>query len=321
MSLKQSLETLLYTSGTEMSIDRFIFIASIYCVGFSLAAALVFLHVSLVSSILAFIAVLVLLLVAIYILLQLSANKRIQRIEDLLPDFLTLMSSNLRSGLTPDHALIVSARKEFGPLANEITKASKLVVSGKAFDEAFSTIGSGIGSIALSKAIRLVVEGIRAGGNLADLLDSTAADVRRFNAIKAEVGSNVLVYRLFLFAAAAFSAPLLYATATFLISIVANVRGLVAIDTTAVEAAGFGGLPLLKSTTALSPELVFYFSLAALVLTAFFSSLAAGVVSAGRASEGTKYFPIILIISLGVFIGTRILLETVFSTLFLVSPT
>lgn len=316
MGFVEDVGRLLYSAGVEMSPRRFISFTLVYALGFGLAALLVFMRVSTSLAVAAFAVTYISVLFTVYVLVLLTANRRLALVEDALPDFLTLMASNIRSGLVPDKALVSSARREFGPLTNEINRAVKLSMAGRSFAEAFETVGANVASATLAKSVRLVVEGTRAGGNLAELLDNTASDVRRFNALKNEVRSNVMIYRFFLFTAAALGAPFLFATANFVITMVFRIKGIAGIEASAIPP-GLG-LPMSQSVSALSPDLTFYFSIAALFLTALFSSLAGGLISTGRASEDVKYFPAILVVSLAVFMGTKLILESVFSMLFFV---
>jgi len=315
MTKTRDLERLLYTAGLDITANRFLLIMAMNGIGFVIAATLIFVNLSIFYSITAGAITFFVYSLAIYAALVLSASSRAAKMEESLPDFLTLMASNLKSGLTPDRAFVVSAKKEFGPLTKEIDKAAKLAVAGKPFEVAFESIGENVASIPFIKAVRLIVEGIRAGGNLAELLENTASDVRRFNTIKSEVSSNVMIYELFLFAAAGFGAPLLYSTANFLITIVFKVKSLIHVDTAAIEATGVSGLGLLNNTSSLSPDVAFTSSIILMVITTLFSSLAAGIITKGRSDEGFKYFPILLLIAISVFFGTRALLEMVFSVL------
>ena len=104
------------------------------------------------------------------------ANKRVAVIEELLPDFLSIMSSNIRSGLTYDRALLLSARKEFGPLSKEVDRAAKEVISGKTLPDALMGMTTRVRSESFAKTMRLIVEGVRSGGKLADFAGGAAID-------------------------------------------------------------------------------------------------------------------------------------------------
>ncbi|MDD5022945.1 MAG: type II secretion system F family protein [Candidatus ainarchaeum sp.] len=248
--------------------------------------------------------------IIVYAWLIIKANERIAKIEDVLPDFLALMSSNIRSGLTPDRAFLLSARKEFGPLANEIDMAAKETIAGKPFTEAFMSMTLRIQSETFAKTVRLIVEGVRSGGNLSELLDNTALDIRRFKSIRKEVSATVLVYQLFVFAAAGFGGPALYAVALFLIEMVAGLKEKIHIDP-AVAAQ----MPLVQGTSTISIETVFLFALASMAITSFFGSLTAGVISKGKESEGIMFIPVLLFASYAVFFVTGVLLKAVLGTI------
>jgi flagellar protein FlaJ len=242
-----------------------------------------------------------------------KARKRVNEMEDMLPDFLTLMASNIRSGLTPDRALLLSTRREFGPLTEEIDKAAKATLTGTPFTEAFMEMSHRFNSEMLSKTVRLIVEGSRSGGSLADLLDNTALDIQRFASIRKEVSATVLVYMLFMFAAAAIGAPLLYAVSTMLIEVITEMKSEITVSTEDVSAY----MPLIQGSTVISPELVFWFALFAIFIGAFFGSLAAGVISKGRESAGLGYIPTMIIISFAVFFLSKLLLESLLGGLFM----
>ena len=58
------------------------------------------------------------LLVEFYFIIRakLKRTADVRKMEDSFPDFIELMASNLRAGMTIDKALILSSRKEFAPL-------------------------------------------------------------------------------------------------------------------------------------------------------------------------------------------------------------
>jgi pilus assembly protein TadC len=322
MEFMKDLERMLYRAGVDMQARGFAMLTLVYAVGFGLGAALVFMQVSLSLSMFAFAAIFIVTIFSIYALLLLTSNSRVALAEDALPDLLSLMSSNIRSGLTPDRALSLSARREFGPLTKEVNRATKLVVGGRSFDDAFETVGMNLGSSIITKAVRLIVEGSRAGGNLSELLDNTSSDIRRFNALRNEVSSSVMLYRFFLFTAAALGAPFLFATANFVISLVHGLQSMARIDGIQTSLGGqvFPILEKMSTNSVLSPDVVFYFSLGAMFLSTLFAALAGGVISTGRASDDLKYFPILLIVALVVFMGTKFVLGQLFATMFFVVP-
>ena len=250
--------------------------------------------------------------ITLYALLVVTANKRTALMEDALPDFLGFMASNIRSGVTHDRALLLSARKEFGPLTREIDFAAKEVLAGKRLADALIDMTKKIRSEGIVKTIRLLVQGINSGGDLAELLETTSSDLRRFSSVRKDVNATLLLYQLFIFAAATFGAPLLYAVTNFLVTILFRIR-----TSASVEAApeGLQTTSTLLGASLLSPDIVFWFSIAAIIITSVFAALAGGVIAKGKESEGYSSIPLFIALSLAVFFLTRAFLESMLSAL------
>ena len=75
----------------------------------------------------------------VYTWLALSVEAKAKFMEKVLPDALQLMSSNLRAGMTPERALLLAARPEFGPLSDEINRPEKRLQSERALMRHFWT--------------------------------------------------------------------------------------------------------------------------------------------------------------------------------------
>lgn len=318
-SPKMRLQHLLDNSEVHMRAGKFFFFSLSIGLAFVFAFGLIAnsfgypLWMNLLSSL----GLLIVFAGTIYALLIMHVMKRVSLIEAVLPDFLSLMASNLRSGLTPDRAFILSVRKEFGPLEAEIDTAAKEIVSGKSFTQAFEGMARRIDSETFAKAARLIIEGVNSGGDLAHLLESTSLDIRRFSATKKDISATVRVYELFILAAAGIGAPLLYAVATFLVSVVFEMKAKLNL-TEAASASMATTMPILggASSIGISPETVYIFALVAIAIGAFFGSLAAGVISKGKEADGYGYIPVMLVVAYGVFFSIRFFLDTFLGSAF-----
>lgn len=242
------------------------------------------------------------------LLLILAIDKRASFVEKILPDLLMLIASNIRSGMSVDKALLLSARPEFGPLEDEIKRVSKEAFAGKNFGEAFQTITEHIKSTTLDRTIRLIKEGIQSGGEIATLLESTASDIRDENIIKKEINANVMMYVLFIMASAGFGAPLLYAVSIGLVQAISKFGAV------QIPEEYFSEMPFLKMrAVSLSEDFLVIYSIVSLVCVAVFSGPIIGLIQKGSEKKGIKYIPIMLLLCLGVFIVSRVLVSQVFS--------
>jgi len=256
----------------------------------------------LIISIIILIVVFSFILLYFYFKAKLAKSDRIRKMESVFPDFLQLMSSNLRAGMTIDKSMLLSVRKEFNPLDQEIEKTGKDIATGKKVEVALLDMSKRINSEKISKTILLILSGIKAGGNLATLLEQTSANMRERGFIEKRAASNVLMYVIFIFIAVAIGAPLLFSLSTLLVETLTSL--LSGIPTTEST-----GLPFTLSTANISITFVKYFSVVFIITTDILASLVLGLVSKGEEKQGLKYLLPLLIISLGIFFATRFFLS------------
>jgi len=128
--------------------------------------------------------------------------------ENVLPDALLLVSANLKSGLSIEKAFLLSARDEFGPLAEELRQSAMEMFGGKPVDDALLEMEDRIKSELFKETLKLLVDGIESGGNTAELLESSADDIRASLELQEEISSNIRMYTIFILMAAMIGAPL-----------------------------------------------------------------------------------------------------------------
>ena len=249
-----------------------------------------------------------------YANLMLSTNSRAAKVEEVLPDFLSLVSSNIRAGLTSDRALIISARDEFGPLTEAIRKAGKNSITGMPLEQVLLQMGEYINSDTLRKTFGIIVEGMRSGGDMAELLEKTALDLRKFRSVRREIGSIILNYELFIVAAVALGAPMLYGVSTFLVDIMLKIKGKIADSAGSGSASAMSGsIGIFKGKLLLTPEAISFFAMASIVVTVFFGCMAVGVMGSGKRVEGLKYFPLLALLGIGILLFVRAALSSILS--------
>ena len=230
-------------------------------------------------------------------------------VERVLPDALQLIASNIKAGMTTERALMVSARPEFGPLSEELKNASKNVLAGEPLETALTAIPKKIKSEVLERTIWLLTQGIRSGGEIANLLMQLGSDMREENALKQEIKSNVSIYVLMIFVAAAFGSPLLFGMSSIVVGIMSEQMEKVDISEemmhemqTKSPVGKLVGLP----TAAITEDFVVMFSMVSLVVISVFAGLTLGAISTGREKDGVKYIPVLLIATLALFTLIRV---------------
>ncbi len=241
--------------------------------------------------------------------LTLAVDKRKNFVENVLPDALELMAANMRAGFIPSKALLLSARSEFGPLSEAIKKSGKEIITGKSLAEGLNEIPKYIKSDILRRAITLINEGSKYGGQLVSLLDESAIDIRRKQAINKEIKANIIMYGIFIVFAGVLAAPVLYALSLYLITTLTSLGGANVANAEVISK----GVSLFKGGVKVSPEFLFMFSICSIMVTTFFSGLIIGLIETGKEKGGIKYVPVFMIIALVVFLGANFVIGLMFS--------
>jgi archaeal flagellar protein FlaJ len=222
-----------------------------------------------------------------------------------------MVSSNLRAGMTIDKSLILSARKEFEPLDEEIMKLGKDIVTGKELTKALNELGERINSDKIKKTISLINSGIRSGGNISLLLKQTATSMRERNFIDKKTASNVLMYVIFIFFAVAVGAPVLFSLSNMMVEILSNMfSDMPEISTTTTN------MPFSISSIDVSMSFILWFSAIFIICIDIMASFILGLISKGKEQEGFKYMGPLLIISLSIFFLLKVVLSGFFKGMF-----
>lgn len=252
--------------------------------------------------------------IVMHVILIMGSDSRVRKVEEILPDMLRLLAANIRSGLTIDKALLVSARPEFGSLEKELKIASKETLSGITIDNALFQISDTFNSRLLNRSVELLSEGLKRGGDLAKLLESLSDDIRQIKTLKKEVNAMVMMYVIFIFFAVGIGAPLLYAISGFLVTTMGKIGELIDVEDVLPEIQG--SIPM--STPQLGnidAEFLDFYSIVALSVTSIFGGILIGLVQEGKESAGFRYIPILLILSMAIYFVTKVGIGTAFSDL------
>ncbi|MBW2964737.1 type II secretion system F family protein [Candidatus Woesearchaeota archaeon] len=233
---------------------------------------------------------------AFYMSLDVLVYRRKQKLEEVLPDFLQLVSSNIRAGMTIDQSLWFAIRPRFGVLAKEIEEVAKRTFAGEPLDVALQHFVDKFESKVLERSINILVEGMRAGGELGDLLNKISSNIQETNLLKKEMAANVTTYVIFITFATVFAAPFLFGMAYQLITVIQEVFSRVDISPGAVS-----GFPINISQGSLDIRDFQTFAVVSLMITSFFSAIIISAIKKGNVKGGLKYIPAFMISSVVLF--------------------
>lgn len=231
---------------------------------------------------------------AVYVWIDIRIFRRTHAMETVLPDFLTVVSENLRAGMTVDRALWKAIKPEFGVLAMEIRIASKKVMTGQDVDAAMVELTERYDSPTMKRAFGLIVEAVKSGGELADIIDRIVDSIRQNNILKEKMMANAVQFSIFITFIVTVIAPGLFALAYNLLVIMGKFGAKLAISGATAGPASF----LSFGGVAVKPEDFMFFSQLCIAIIGFFAAMIVSSISKGDIKAGLKYVPIFIITGL-----------------------
>lgn len=254
------------------------------------------------------------LIFVLYFLIEYQIDRRRTQMEEILPDFLQVLSASMRGGAALDRALLMSARPEFNIFAEDIKDLSKSVYSGETMENALINLTLKYRSDQLRHAIRIVLEAMRYGSPMADITESISKDLKTQQIIQKEVGSQVFMYALFIAFAGIVAAPVLF-------GLTANMIGVTDEVWKSILATNPGGLPstgialLRPSPPQITVSEYQTFSIIATALITGFAGIIMSTILSGSAIKGLRYAPLFIIIGIGIFLLVQSLIGSIFANL------
>ena len=248
---------------------------------------------------LVFAVILFILWVIFYITVDLKIFKRKGDIEDVLPDYLQLTASNIKAGMTIDRALWYAVRPRFGVLAKEIETVAKETMRGEDLKTALRKFSDKYDSVLLKRSIRLLIEGLEAGGEIGDLLNKIAINVQENKLMRKEMSANVTTYIIFIAFSTVLAAPVLFALAGILIQVISNLGSTLGDTGLAAATSGFA---IGFSGSGINFNDFRIFVIVSLIVTSFFSAIIISTIKSGNAKSGFRFIPIFIVVTVALFL-------------------
>ncbi len=255
-----------------------------------------------------FILVFFLIWLILYLVLDLLSYKRKLGIEDVLSDYLLLASANIRAGMPIDRALWYAVRPRFGVLAKEMEIVAKETMSGEDLESALKKFAKKYNSATLNNTVSLIIEGINAGGEIAELLSKISQGIQDNKLLRKEMAAGISAYAIFITVSAIVMAPLLYALSSQLLNVIAEI-------TSSIDLPEGGGVPTLAFATGgvgVTEQDFLIFAFSNLFFTSMLSAMIVSIIRRGDVKSGLKYIPIFIAFSMLFFWGAYTLFSNVF---------
>lgn len=235
---------------------------------------------------------------AIYLFyLDMKIFNRTKAVEDVFPDFLQLTSANISAGMPIDRALWYAVRPGFGVLAKEIEQVAKNTMAGEDLGVALTNFANKYNSKTIRSSISLLLEGMSAGGEMADLLNKISLNIEETKILKKEMAANVTTYVIFITFATIVAAPVLFGLATQLLIIIKEITS--KLGSTMSTSSSFFSI----SFSADSIKTIDFriFSYLMLIISSISSACIVSVIKKGRIKEGLSSIPVYVIVSIAIY--------------------
>lgn len=219
-----------------------------------------------------------------------KGKARIDAIEANLPDALKQIADTLKTGSTYEYALREVAASQYGPLTDEMKKVLRKLEEGENFENSLMTLSRNVESRLVRRVVTIIIDTVRAGAALADILDDIAADVREMNRIAQERRTKTVLQVIFMVTAGIIVAPFIFGMVATIIDFLINASS----KTGAKSAAALAQVHNAR-------DLIVFGVKGYILVIAVSASIMIGVMRDGRVSKSLLYIPLLLLIAYAVF--------------------
>jgi len=291
-------------------ITYFVYIPGIYPV-IKQKSIIVFFVLTFVSWFFIQAIIAMLIILSLYFYLNIRIYQRTKTLEDLLPDYLSMVSTNLKGGMNFEKSLWAALKPEFGILANEIGVVSKRVATGNDVSEALKEFAEKYSSPILRRSMDLLEGEILSGGSITGVIDSLVLNLKKTKALRQEMSAATLTYMIFMAAIVIGIMPVLFALSKQLLGIILKFGSRIS---TSFQSSTTSTM-FRFSVANIDPFHFQVFSIVAISIIATFSSMIISTIEKGDIKGGLKYIPLFLFGSLIMYFIFSITLETLMGSL------
>jgi pilus assembly protein TadC len=219
----------------------------------------------------------------------LKTQKKLEQIEEVFPEALKQMADTLRTGGTYEYALREVATSEYGALTEEMNLALRKMNEGENLESGLRSMASNIHSKNVQRVINIIIDSVKAGAGLADVLEEISEDVRQMNRVQRERQSMTLMQVLFILIAGAIIAPAI-------LGIVTGVVELLISSTSTLNLSAYDMAMAQYARDTLFNLLQFY-----LFVEILASAVLIAIMHDGKAAKAVLYGPILVLVGFVVY--------------------
>jgi Flp pilus assembly protein TadB len=309
-----SMNQQLIYAGVEMTADEVISVTLVYSVVVAVIAYLIaiVLDAPQIITLIVVVAAGATVWILPLVLLSILTTNRTNAVEETLPDILSMVAQNMKAGMTSYNALWSAARPEFGPLAIEIQDVAKATLTGIPLTDALIGMTNHVRSTKLPRSIRLIIQGMKSGGDLPQVLQAITIDMRREQNLKKQMAAETSAHAIFIIFAIMIGAPLLFSVSFQFITIFSTMMTKLNVEDLSKNAPAS---MVTLSPMAITPDFFNFYAILILAISGFFAAMLVGILRTGNPISGIASTPAFVAIPIAVFYAMKFALGLVFSSM------
>ncbi len=208
----------------------------------------------------------------------------ISSIEKNFSDALKQMADTLKAGDTYESALREVVNSDYGRLSEEMTIALRRLEEGENFQTALQGFSDRIDSRLVKRTITILLDSVRTGASLSEVLEEISDDVRDFQRLKEDRKANTTMQFLFLLLAGGIIAPAIFGEVNAIMAVFSKVSLQILTAAQQIEAKKISDFILL---------LIQVYLIIEVVATGVMMSL----VREGKLNKSVIYIPLLLLVA------------------------
>lgn len=213
-------------------------------------------------------------------------HKKIEAMESAFPDFLRDLAESKRSGMTIPQAIKTASKKDYGVFSKEVEKMANQLSWGIPFIEVINNLMIRVKeSNFLKRAIRILSEAFKSGGNIAKVIQSIANSAEEIKDAERSIRSKMYKHIMVMY--------VIYLLFIGIVIVIMNIMKPLIEFQKGAGAAMFGG-----KATGLSIEYYKGLFRNMLIIMGFFNGIVAGQVGEGSIKAGIKHSIVMVTISI-----------------------
>lgn len=130
-----------------------------------------------------------------------AARRRLLKLDERLPDFLTDLAALHKAGLTLPESLVTAAKGDYGPLSPEVRMAADQVRWNIPVLTALDGLRQRVGTPIADRTLTVILEAGRTGGNLPEVMEIAASNARNFVQLRETRTRQMGLYTIIIYVA------------------------------------------------------------------------------------------------------------------------